>query len=272
MIVHNLLNAYDKDILEQEVRLQNNLAPDEPVSDLKMKEVQKQLQKKASKVFNGELNSYLDNVRKKHEQILDKTNIDKVTFADWDASKQENAQSLVAEFKSYIEAHEDEIIALTILYDQPYRRRELTFQMIKDLLSIMKADKPILMPTRIWFAYETLEKVSGKKPENELIALVSLLRRVMDIDKELTPFDKTVDRNFQNWVFGKHAGTPVKFTPEQMDWLRMIKDFIASSFHIDKDDFELTPFDAYGGIGKMYQLFGTSSEEILQELNEALNL
>ena len=36
----------------------------------------------------------------------------------------------------------------------------------------------------------------------------------------------------------------------------MIKDHIVNSYHIDKEDFEYTPFDALGGIGNMYQLFG----------------
>ncbi len=70
-------------------------------------------------------------------------------------------------------------------------------------------------------------------------------------------------------MFGKQAGA-LKFNEEQMEWLRMIKDYIAASFHIEKDDFELSPFDAKGGLGKMWQLFGEQMEPILDELNEAL--
>ena len=77
------------------------------------------------------------------------------------------------------------------------------------------------------------------------------------------------DRNFQNWVFGKQAG-PVKFNEEQMQWLRMIKDHVASSFHIEREDFERVPFAPVGGLGKMYQLFGERMEPIIEELNEAL--
>jgi len=29
------------------------------------------------------------------------------------------------------------------------------------------------------------------------------------------------------------------YTTEQVQWLRMIKDYIAASFHVDKDDFNL---------------------------------
>lgn len=48
----------------------------------------------------------------------------------------------------------------------------------------------------------------------------------------------------------------------------LIKDYVASSFHADKDDFELDPFNKNGGLGKMWQLFGEKADEIIDELNE----
>jgi len=50
----------------------------------------------------------------------------------------------------------------------------------------------------------------------------------------------------------------------------MIKDYVIHSFHIEKDDFDLNPFNAQGGLGKMWQLFGEKTEEIINELNEVL--
>ena len=50
----------------------------------------------------------------------------------------------------------------------------------------------------------------------------------------------------------------------------MIKDYVATSFHIEKDDFDLSPFNAEGGLGKLWQLFGDQTDDIIQELNEAL--
>jgi type I restriction enzyme R subunit len=84
---------------------------------------------------------------------------------------------------------------------------------VKEVLEKLKADKPELAPLRIWQAYEQLEKVAGR-PKTELAALVALVRRVAGIDKTLTSFDNTVDKNFQEWVFRKQAGT-LKFTEEQ---------------------------------------------------------
>ena len=55
-----------------------------------------------------------------------------------------------------------------------------------------------------------------------------------------------------------------------MKWLRMINDYIITSVRIDKDDFERTPFDGEGGLGKFWKLFGENSEKIIKELNEEL--
>ena len=55
-----------------------------------------------------------------------------------------------------------------------------------------------------------------------------------------------------------------------MNWLRMIKEYVANSFHVDKEDFELDPFNKQGGLGRFYQLFKEDYEKILEELNEVL--
>jgi type I restriction enzyme R subunit len=98
---------------------------------------------------------------------------------------------------------------------------------------------------------------------------VALIRRVTEIDPVLTAYDLTVNRNFQDWVFRKQAGT-LKFNEEQMDWLRMVKDFVATSFHLEVEDLDYTPFDALGGRGRMYRLFGDDMNTVISELNEAL--
>ncbi|WCK53916.1 type I restriction-modification enzyme R subunit C-terminal domain-containing protein [Aneurinibacillus sp. Ricciae_BoGa-3] len=272
-IVKDLLNAYDPDIIEHKTKALVNEVPVQEWSPVKEEECKRQVQDElttnAARTFSGELNAYIENVRKVHEQIMDTLNIDRVLRAEWDSFTKEKAEDIVKNFKEYIEANKDEIAALSIFYDQPFRRREITFKMIKDLLEKLKLEKPLLAPHYVWDAYAQLEEVKGDSPKNELVALVSLIRRVTDIDQQLTPYNKVVDKNFQDWVFGKQAGA-LKFNEEQMNWLRMIKDHIATSFHVELDDLDYTPFDGQGGRGKMYQLFGDNMNEIINELNEVL--
>jgi type I restriction enzyme R subunit len=56
-----------------------------------------------------------------------------------------------------------------------------------------------------------------------------------------------------------------------MNWLRMLKNHIATSFHVKMSDLDLTPFDSHGGRGKMHQLFGEQMDLVIDELNEKLN-
>lgn len=159
---------------------------------------------------------------------------------------------------------------MSIFYDQPHRRREITNAMIHEIMDALKAHKPKLSPLNVWQAYSQLDNYQGRQPAGELTALVALIRRVCGMDQQLTHFDDTVRRNSQTWIMRRHAGNPEKFTDEQMAWLHMIRDTIASSCHIGRDDLELAPFDGKGGLGKMYQLFGANMDSVLDELNEAL--
>jgi type I restriction enzyme R subunit len=269
-VVKELLNAYDPDIIE-DIRLKveseyASASPADKADELIRRRTE--LIETAASTFTGDLNTYIENVRKAHEQIIDDINRDKIIFAGWDRDNKSNAEELVAGFRSWVETHKNEIVALQIFYNQPLRRREITFKMMKELADHLISDKPLLSPMHVWQAYSQLEKVTGS-PKNEMIALISLIRKITCIDKDLTSYDKTVDKNFREWVFKKQAGT-LKFNDNQMSWLRMIKDHIATSVHLDYDDLGYTPFDALGGKGKMWQLFGEKTEEIISELNEAL--
>jgi type I restriction enzyme, R subunit len=268
-MARSLLAVYDLDRLVDRARLDNQLANADLPTDGQLEVTGRVLAQEAAAVFTGDLINYLDNVRKLHEQVIDTVNLDRVEFAGWDVQAQEQATALVADFTAYLAANRDEIGALRVFYNQPFQRRVVTFQMVKELLDIIKRDKPQLAPLRVWQAYEQLEQVNSRSPLSELTALVALIRRVVGVDEVLTSYEATVNRNFQDWVFGKQAGA-LKFTEEQMEWLRLIKEHVMSSFCLEQGDLDFAPFDAKGGVGKMYQLFGDEMDGIIQEINEGL--
>lgn len=277
-VIAELLNAFDEDQIEERLVMlssskhsaegrQTETLP-EGEGNLRT-QAQQQLIQQAASTFTGPLIEYIDNVRKVHEQTIDTINLDAVQFAGWDVQARENAEALVQDFKSFIEQHKDELTALQIFYNQPFNRREVTFKMVKDVLELIKLKKPILAPAHVWKAYEQLEEVQGKSSVNELVTLVALLRRITGIDPELTEYSLIVNRNFKDWVFRKNAG-PKQFTPDQMDWLNMIKEHIITSIHLEQEDLDYAPFDAQGGVGKMWALFGEEMDGIINELNEIL--
>ena len=273
-ITKDLITAYDQDDIESLAQVEIDKVPIEDRSpaliDEAHKSAQEKLIKQAAITFNGELNNYLDNVRREHEQIIDSINIDTVVKSEWDTTSVDKAKDTVKDFSEYLELNKDEIKALSIFYNQPYNRREITFKMIKDVFDKLILEKPLLAPDYVWNAYAALENVKSEQPKDELTALISLIRRVCGIDSELRPFDKTIDENFKTWIFKQNAGKHNRFSQEQMDWLRMIKDHVISSYHIALDDLDYTPFDSKGGRGKMFQLFGNQMDEVIDELNKVL--
>ena len=267
-IVGNLMQAIDPDKVEAKAR---KIDPDsaEPPPAAREK-AQEQLVRDAAGVFNGELIELIDSIRREKEQTIDHDNLDKVIRAGWKGDAHENAKAMAQDFQHYLEAHRNEIEALTIFYAQPHRRRELTYAMIREVLDRLRSDRPQLAPLRVWQAYALLDDYKGHQPATELTALVALIRRACDIDGTLLPYSETVRRNFQNWIMTRHSGAGEKFNDEQMEWLRMIRDHIITSFHLDRDDLNLAPFDGKGGLGQMYNLFGDRMDRVIEELNEML--
>ena len=96
------------------------------------------------------------------------------------------------------------------------------------------------------------------------------MRRATGWDEQLTPYADTVRANFKRWVFGRHSGNQPKFSEEQMAWLEKIRDHIAASFHITVEDLDYAPFDAEGGRGRMWQLFGEAMDTVLDQMNDEM--
>ncbi|MDX9789422.1 MAG: type I restriction-modification enzyme R subunit C-terminal domain-containing protein [Candidatus Kapabacteria bacterium] len=283
-VVQKLLNAYDPDTVEQIRTSVNQEHQGEAPIDIEKQIDQKHkelIEKAIAEFHNPDLRNYIIDVRKKYDQTIDILNIDEIANIGWVTEVQQQAQSIVRQFENWVLQNRDEALALQIFYGEPYRRRELTYKMIRELYDKLILEEPTLIPSKLWDAYSNVEDEYEKdklvkrlprteKPKQDLVLLVSVIRKALKIDDYLTGYDSTVDRNFQQWIFKQHTGKHNAFTEDQMQWLRMIKDYIANSFHLDTEDFELNPFNAHGGLGKFYQLFGAKYIEIIEELNEVL--
>jgi type I restriction enzyme R subunit len=106
-------------------------------------------------------------------------------------------------------------------------------------------------------------------PQKVLTDIISLVRFAVGESDVLEPFSETVDNRFEEWLKNQEQSGR-KFTPEQREWLDMIKDHIATSLSIGIDDFEYMPFYEKGGAYKAYEVFGQEFDSVLEELNEVL--
>ena len=205
---------------------------------------------------------------KQQEQTVDTVSQDNVTFAGFDAESKARAEQRVASFKQFIEDNRDELTAIQILYSQPYGQRHLTYQQVRQLAEAIKEPPYRFTTEELWGAYERLDrsKVKGAGPDKLLTDIISLVRFAIDDTATLEPYKEIVDRRFQEWL----ADQERSFSEEQMVWLEMIKDHIATSLRVEMDDFENIPFQGQGGAFKVYQLFGDTLDTILETLNEGL--
>jgi type I restriction enzyme R subunit len=286
-----LLNAFDPDVI---ATVGGALRPDrtEPPTSAQLEAAKRDLLAAACAPFeNNVLRDALAKAKQDAEQTIDTVTIDKIEFAGFDAAAKARAQSLVQSFRAYVEQHKAEITALQILYSRPYAQR-LTETMLKELEAKLK-EEPSFGPdpvTAIWRAFEQTQQLptehTEKKPGSDssessvypvgkksgirrFADLVALVRFALQQEPVLEPFSDSVHHRFNRWVEQKSAiGTT--FSSDQLAWLHLIRDHIATSLTMEADDFDYSPFSQRGGLGKAHQLFGGELNRILDELNLAL--
>ncbi|RLK48866.1 type I restriction enzyme R subunit [Alkalispirillum mobile] len=269
-IASELLATDDPDALRRAARETHHLPENAEPSPEQLETAREERARAATAAITGALTTYLEEVRQRQEQVVDTLNPDKLEVSGWETDAETHREQLRQAFREWLEAHRDDIDALTIYYHQPHRRREITARAIRELLDALKREQPKLAPARVWEAYARLDEVQARRPETELAQIIALVRRVSGWDDQLTPYAETVRANFKRWVFGRHSGNQPKFNEEQMAWLEKIRDHIAASFHITVDDLDYAPFDAEGGRGRMWQLFGEDMERVLDQMNDEM--
>jgi type I restriction enzyme R subunit len=220
---------------------------------------------------NPQIRNKIIEIKKRNEQTIDTVSQDQVIFAGYDAQARDKAQGVVASFKKFMEENKDELTALQIFYSLPYGQRHLTYAQVEDLAAAIKKPPYSLSPELLWQAYERLEqaRVRGAGPKKLLTDLISLVRFALGESDLLEPYADMVDRRFESWLAAQRLQGR-DFTPEQLEWLKMIKEHVATSLAVEVEDFELAPFFEKGGPVKALQVFGPDLPKMLAEVNEAL--
>lgn len=217
-----------------------------------------------------EVRDTLATVKRESEQTIDVTTIDTVLVSGFDAAAKDKAEETVRSFRDYIAAHQSEIDALQILYSRPYNQR-LTEPMLKELEKKLREVHAAWTEDRLWeaFAVTTPDKVKGRSQAGRFADLVALVRFALEQQPVLAPFSDSVSERYNEWLMDK-AKAGIVFTQEQLAWLNLMRDQIATSLSIEPDDLDLAPFNQRGGLGKAHQLFGEQLPKLLDELNSVL--
>ena len=269
-LAQRLLDAFDEDVIAARagVVLDEDWEPTEE-EHARMEEAKTDMIREAVKPFyDPDVRDYIESVRRSHDQIIDTVNLDTVISAGFDKDQQAEADRVIASFREFIEANRDEILALRIVYDQRYKDRPMAIEQMKKLYDRLKESGITI--ERLWDCYAIKRPDKVKRgTAAQLADLVSIIRFEMGYSDELSPFVDRVNYNFQQWTLRRNAGA-VHFTEEQMDWLRLVRDHIAVSLSITKDDLDRDPFGRKGGLGRFYEVFGAEYMAVLQEMNVEL--
>lgn len=266
-IVGTLVNALDPD--QQVERAKEEFGTDKPTPQQVEKATLQFLTQATKPLRTAKARNKIVEIKQSFEQTIDTVSADELLEANFSQQAMDRAKQTVTSFEQFIVEHKDEITALQVLYSQPYRRR-LTFAEVRELAKAIEKPPLGLTTGRLWQAYQTLEKSrvhgSGGK---QLTDIVSVVRFALHQDSALAPFAESVNERFADWLKDQQSNGR-SFTPEQLRWLELIRDHIAASMSITADDFEYTPFNEEGGLGKVYQVFGDELNKLLDELNEVL--
>jgi type I restriction enzyme R subunit len=263
---NKLLDAVDPDKLEEIATTKYGKEPSEET----LKSIQNDLIEEACRPFDDpKLRQLLKDVKQKSEIIIDELTTDQVLDASYDMKI---AEDRIASFKEFIEKNKNELLALQILYNQPYGKQRLTYASIKEL-TLKLSDPPFYLATAdVWQAYKRLDaaKVRGAPVDKQLTEIISLVRFSLGMDKLLEPFGIKVEQRFNLWI-GRQKNAGREFSDEQAQWLKAIALFIGANAEINMKDFQEIPaFVDKGGVLKARALFGTEVNDLIDDLQTAL--
>jgi type I restriction enzyme R subunit len=212
----------------------------------------------------------IEDIQQDNEQIVDRVSQDAVLFAGAGPEAAAKARATVESFAAYLDQHRDEITALQVLYSYPHGHGP-TLKQLKELADTLQKSPLGWTPDTLWNAYKMIEggKVRGTSAADRAADLVSLVRFALHQAPTLAPFAEPVGERFASWRIAQEANGMV-FTPEQGQWLEMVRDHVARSLSMETDDFDGTPFSQQGGLWRAHQLFGERLTPLLAELNETL--
>ena len=262
-IANKLLDSIDYDKIE--------MIAGPNASEEKLKEIEENLIDEACKPFDQpKIRQLLSDIKQKSDIIIDDITTDKVTYADYDIK---HSEERIKTFKEFIEKHKDEIIALQIIYNQPYKKQKLTYDMIKELAVKLKDPPYYLTTADVWQAYKRVDAshVRGAPADQMLTDIICLIRFTLGFEKVLEPFSKKVEQQFNLWI-GRQKKAGKEFSAEQLDWLKLVRNHLSANIEINKKDFmEIPNFADRGGLVKAKQLFSNDNfDNMLEDLRQTL--
>jgi len=143
------------------------------------------IQQAVKPLYDPDFRELLEQIKKQNEITIDHVSQDSVIEAGFSQDALDRARALTQSFEAFVEEHKNEITALQILYNRPYKQR-LDFSSVKELAEAIQQPPHLWNESQLWQAYAALEKSKVKDASGKRILtdLVSLVRFAMHQDNE----------------------------------------------------------------------------------------
>jgi type I restriction enzyme R subunit len=267
-IARALVDAVDPVRIEAKLREAGSTAPedDEAAWDTTAAALRAEACKPIA--ANPALRRAILEAQRQSEIIIDELTPDAVLSADFDLKR---ATEITERFGRFLQDEQDRLAALSILYARPHAERRLTYAMLQELRQAMARPPWLLDDRNVWACYRRLHAGQTRAATGLLTDLVGLVRYAIGARTLLAPFAPDVNRNFELWL-GREKKAGRDYNETQMEWLRLMKDWVASNVELTMQDLrEASDFSSRGGTVKARMIFGAERLPVLvEDLTDAL--
>jgi type I restriction enzyme R subunit len=166
--------------------------------------------------------------------------------------KFDNAEDYLDAFEKFVKANADKVAALSVLLQHPKDWRPAVMEELKRAMN------------QQGFSPEKLQQAHRAKGFKALADVISIVKHASAAQSPLLTAEERVNRATDKFL------TAHKLTPEQMQWLSLVREHLVKNLSMDEEDFDLTPLlEMRGGKAKAKKVFG-KLDLLVSELNEAV--
>ncbi|AOS64171.1 type I restriction endonuclease subunit R [Actinoalloteichus hymeniacidonis] len=220
---------------------------------------------------NPELRRHIIEIRRDKDYVFDEFTAVEVTEVA-EIPREERAREQIDRWSRLLREERDRIAAVDLAVASP---RSVSpgqaYDALKELAAEIRRPQYAWTPQVLWAYYEDLgASVAAGNRDADVPDLISLIRYELGVDQELRPYRASVEERFEAWLL-RQQQAGAEFTPEQLWWLRSIRDVVASDVGISPAEFNAEPFKGKGsGLGFQRAFPERDVRSLLSELNREL--
>jgi type I restriction enzyme, R subunit len=162
-------------------------------------------------------------------------------------------QEYLEAFADFIKDNKDHIEAISILLDKP---KGWSSKVLKEIRSILRQSA---------FEEGKVRKAHELVGHKALADIISMIKNAANDQNQLLTAEERVNKVIAEIKFEN------EYTPEQLEWLDYIKEYLIVNLAIETEVFDIVPIlERHGGLSKARKIFGNNLEILIQELNYRL--